>query len=97
MDEEIKKEFEKVRKEMQNQYEDALRTIEDDVANFKAKMSDDLAMLQGNHERISKHVDATATAVEKLEKNIIEGNKIMLEEFSNLEKRLLAKIEKTKE
>ncbi len=86
MDEEVKKEFEKLREEMQNQYEDALRTIEDDVASFKAKVSDDM----------KGHVEFTAEVVEKVEKNIVRGNEIILEEISNLEKKLLAKIEETK-
>ena len=71
---------------MQNQYEDALRTIEDDVASFKAKVKGDL----------KGHVEFTAEVVEKVEKNIVRGNEIILEEISNLEKKLLAKIEETK-
>ena len=86
MDEEVKKEFEKLREEMQNQYEDALRTIEDDVASFKAKVSDDM----------KGHVEFTAEVVEKVEKNIVRGNEIILDEISDLEKKLLAKIEETK-
>ncbi len=86
MDEDVKKEFEKLREEMQNQYEDALRTIEDDVASFKAKVSDDM----------KGHVEFTAEVVEKVEKNIVRGNEIILDEISDLEKKLLAKIEETK-
>ncbi len=86
MEEEVKKEFAKLREETQNQYEDALRTIEDDVASFKAKVSDDM----------KGHVEFTAEVVEKVEKNIVRGNEIILEEISNLEKKLLAKIEETK-
>ncbi len=104
MDEEVKKEFEKLREEMQYQYEDALRTIEDDVGSFKAKISSDLAemagrtkdVLDGYNDRIKGHVDFTAEVVEKVEKNIVKGNEIILEEISNLEKKLLAKIEETK-
>ncbi len=86
MDEEVKKEFEKLREEMQNQYEDALRTIEDDVASFKANVSDDM----------KGHVEFTAEVVEKVEKNIVRGNEIILDEISDLEKKLVAKIEETK-
>ena len=86
MDEDVKKEFAKLREEMQNQYEDALRTIEDDVASFKAKVSDDM----------KGHVEFTAEVVEKVEKNIVRGNEIILDEISDLEKKLVAKIEETK-
>ena len=86
MDEDVKKEFAKLREETQNQYEDALRTIEDDVASFKAKVSDDM----------KGHVEFTAEVVEKVEKNIVRGNEIILDEISDLEKKLLAKIEETK-
>ena len=83
MDEEVKKEFEKLREEMQNQYEDALRTIEDDVASFKAKVSDDM----------KGHVEFTAEVVEKVEKNIVRGNEIILDEISDLEKKLVARLD----
>ena len=83
MDEEVTKEFEKLREEMQNQYEDALRTIEDDVASFMAKVSDDM----------KGHVEFTAEVVEKVEKNIVRGNEIILDEISDLEKKLVARLD----
>ncbi len=50
-------------------------------------------VLEGYDERIKGHVDFTAEVVEKVEKNIVRGNEIILEELRNLENKLLAKIE----
>ncbi len=101
MEEEVKKEFAKLRVETQNQYEDALRTIEDDVASFKAKVTSDLAematrmkdVFEGYDERIKGHVKFTAEVVEKVEKNFVRGNEIILDKISDLEKKLVARLD----
>ncbi len=43
MDEDVKKEFEKIREEIQNQYQDAIGALSAELAEFKTEMSANLA------------------------------------------------------
>lgn len=85
----------------ENEYQDAINCLTQELADFKAEVSAKLAemadrtkdVLEGYDERIKGHVDFTAEVVEKVEKNFVRGNEIILEELRNLENKLLAKIE----
>ncbi len=85
----------------EHEYEDAINSLTQELADFKTEVSANLAemadrtkdVLDGYNDRIKGHVDFTAEVVEKVEKNIVRGNEIILEELRNLEKKLVAKIE----
>ena len=88
----------------EHEYEDAINSLTQELADFKAEVSANLAemadrtkdVLDGYNDRIKGHVDFTAEVVEKVEKNIVKGNEIILGELRDLENKPLSKIEDMK-
>ena len=102
MDEDVKKEFEKIREEIQNQYQDAIGALSDELAEFKTEMSANLAEMgkmlgdraKFQDDNIKSHLNDTGDVVQGIEKNIAQGNEIISEESGKMEKRLIARLDK---
>ena len=96
MDEDVKKEFETIREEMQNQYQDAIGSLYQEMADFKTSISESIAelttreqeVLEGHHQRLNEHVELVASTLEGYEETLKAQNNVIIEEVGKLEKRI---------
>ncbi len=102
MDEDVKKEFEKIREEIQNQYQDAIGALSDELAEFRTEMSANLAEMgkqlgeksEAQDDLLKSHMNTTTDVVQGVEKNIVQGNEIITDEIGKMERRLIARLDK---
>ena len=102
MDEDVKKEFEKIREEIQNQYQDAIGALSDELAEFRTEMSANIAEMgkllgdraKAQDDNIKSHLNSIGDVVQGVEKNIVQGNEIISDEIGKMERRLIARLDK---
>ncbi len=85
-----------------HEYEDAINTLSQELADFKAEVSASVAEMgkmlgdraKFQDDNIKSHLNDTGDVVQGIEKNIAQGNEIISDEIGKLEKRLVERLDK---